>query len=312
MNIQQLTYVIAVHKFGHFGQAADSIPITQATLSAMIRKLEEELGYEIFDRKSRPVRLTENGEKLVKISEDILNSVEQLYVIKKEAYTSLKGKLVVGVIPTIASNLLPLILPELIKENSELKLEIKEITTEGIREQLKTGKIDFGILATPLPLMEEFTYPLYYEPMLIYGLTNKSTSFSSTDILKDQKIWLLEEGHCFRTQSMRICNIKEKEMAEDRLKVNGSSFSTLIALAKQFGGLTLIPELYKQTLDVIEQQSVRAFQKPIPVREVSLISRTKLYKEQSANYLANFIREKMNDKISTSRMESKDYQVVGL
>ena len=174
MNFQQLEYALAVQQYQHFGKAAESCNITQVTLSAMIKKLEEELKIQLFDRSSQPILVTEKGTEVLLLANKIIHEKNNLLSLQHASTTEIKGILRLGIIPTIASTLLPLILPTILKENPELELVISEIKTEDIVEQLKIGKIDLGILATPLEHVELEETILYYEPMMLYGIKDKS------------------------------------------------------------------------------------------------------------------------------------------
>ena len=247
MNFQQLEYVMAVHKHKHFGIAADSCHITQATLSAMIKKLEEELKILLFDRSRKPIQTTDMGLQFIETARTILQQKELLFSLNKQT-EKLEGKLSIGIIPTVANSLLPIILPSILKENQKLQLTISEITTEEIKTQLIMDKIDIGILATPINDKQFDEHILYYEPMMIYGILDKKKEYVNSKDIKNGNIWLLEEGHCFRNQALTVCEIKEKELSPSNLNFMGSSFETLLNLTDKFGGYTLVPELYYKNM----------------------------------------------------------------
>lgn len=207
MNFQQLEYVIAVNSHRHFSKAADSCNVTQATLSSMIKKLETELNIVLFDRTKQPVVTTEEGIKFISISKQIIGLKGSLYDLSTDKTSDLRGRFKIGVIPTIANSLLPLILPEIISSFPQLQLEITEVTTAKIKEQLKQGKLDAGILATPVEDETLIENILYYESMMLYGAREKTKKFIATSDFEKERIWLLEEGNCFRNQSITLCNI---------------------------------------------------------------------------------------------------------
>lgn len=312
MNFQQLEYILAVHHHKHFGKAADSCNITQATLSAMIKKLEEELSTDIFDRSRHPIITTEAGLSILDIATKIVSLKKELEQIKEEPLSGLSGKLRIGIIPTIANSLLPLLLPPLLKENPDLELIINEITTEEIKQRLEMNDIDFGILATPLgdELLDETI--LYYEPMMVYGIKDSSKTYITSKDISDRKIWLLEEGHCFRNQAMTICEIKEKENSASNLHFEGSSFDTLLNMTDKFGGFTLVPELFYKEMDPRRKPNTKPFQTPIPVREVSLVTYRPLAKKRTIEFLGNRIREIITPHLSTSKYENKDLDIIGI
>ena len=312
MNFQQLEYVLAVHEHKHFGQASDSCHITQATLSAMIKKLEDELEIILFDRSKMPVKTTDIGLKFIDLAEEVLSQRQKMFHLKNDILDSLSGNITIGVIPTVANSLLPSVLPQLFKENPDLHLKIIEITTEDIIQQLKLDKIDMGILATPLEdeILEETI--LYYEAMMVYGVKGSNKKYISSDEIKNQKVWLLEEGNCFREQSMTICNIKEKEMESTNLNFEGSSFETLLNLTDQFGGYTLIPELYYHQMAKERKLKTMPFKPPIPVREISLVAHRPYAKLRTINYLADKIKKLIEGHLSTTNYKARDLEIIGI
>jgi len=311
MNFQQLEYVLAVHKHKHFAIAADSCDITQATLSAMIKKLEEELGILIFDRSRKPVMTTDAGIQLIEKAERILAEREEIKALKSDN-SKLQGELQIGIIPTVASTLLPLILPQVINDNPELKLDIQEVTTEQIKHLLKMDQIDIGILATPVedPQFEE--HILYYESMMVYGVENINKNYVSSEDVRNKQVWLLEEGHCFREQAITICEIKQKDKHSSMLNFKGSSFESLIKMSTEFGGLTLIPELYFNELNEDKKARTKPFRKPIPVREISIINYRKGSKTKTINYLIPLIQDVVKDKLRSSKYQNKDLEIIGI
>ena len=302
---------MAVHKHKHFGIAADSCHITQATLSAMIKKLEEELKILLFDRSRKPIQTTDMGLQFIETARTILQQKELLFSLNKQS-EKLEGKLSIGIIPTVANSLLPIILPSILKENQKLQLTISEITTEEIKTQLIMDKIDIGILATPINDKQFDEHILYYEPMMIYGILDKKKEYVNSKDIKNGNIWLLEEGHCFRNQALTICEIKEKELSPSNLNFMGSSFETLLNLTDKFGGYTLIPELYYKNMSKQKQNRTKHFQKPIPVREISIVTYRHFAKNQSIKYLSALIQKLTKTHLSTKSYKNKDLDIIGI
>lgn len=312
MNFAQLEYVLAVHQHKHFSNAAYSCDITQATLSAMIKKLENELGYLIFERSSQPIQTTSEGLAFIEIATQILGLKKKALEIDIQPLSSLEGKLRVGIIPTIANSLLPIILPELIESNPKLMLEIVEITTEEIKNQLLTNDIDLAIAATPLEndLFEEEV--MYYEPMMVYGSSYENKKYVSSEEIREGKIWLLEEGHCFRNQVMTLCEIKEKPQVGEQLTFQGNSFDTLINLSEQLGGYTLVPELFFQSMPDSRQKKTKHFQKPIPVREISLVTYRLHTPKPTIYYLQEFIKSRIAHRLSSQHFKNSELDIIGI
>ncbi len=312
MNFQQLEYVLAVHQYKHFGEAAERCNITQATLSAMIRKLEDELGIIIFDRSRHPIKTTEVGIDFIQIAKKTLACRQDMQALKTEESETLKGHLRIGIIPTIANTFLPIVLPALMEKNPDVLLTIQEITTAEIIQQLRKDNIDIGILATPVEESDMDETILYYEPMMIYGVKDIDTKFISSKDLQNRKIWLLEAGNCFREQSLTICDIKEKHIETSHLHFEGNSFDTLLNITDLFGGYTLIPELFYNKLSEDKKQTTKFFEKPIPVREVSIISYRPLVKQNTIKVLAKFIQELIEPHLSTCKYQKKDLEIIGI
>lgn len=311
MNFQQLEYIIAVHRHQHFGMAAESCHVTQATLSAMIIKLEDELGITIFDRSHKPIKTTAQGLEVIEKARNILNVQKELLQLKEnDSYMS--GTIRIGIIPTIASSLLPIILPEIMSEFPDLKLLITEITTDEIINHLEMDKIDMGILATPLYNESIEEHILYYEPMKVYGLDDASKDYITSSEVKDKEIWLLEEGHCFRNQAITICELQEKKVEESRLQLEANSFETLINITDQFGGLTLLPELYCLQLPKKRSNRLKPFNKPIPVREVSIVTYRQVINSKTIEALSELITKLVTPKLSVAKYQNKDLDIIGI
>lgn len=312
MNFQQLEYIIAVDQHKHFGRAAEQCFVTQATLSAMIKKLEEELNVKIFDRQKQPTLTTETGSVILQLAKEIIHKRDELVHASQHQQQVLAGKIRLGIIPTVASTFLPLVLPKLLKQYPNLELKVSEVSTDDMIVMLETNQLDMGILATPLNntnLIEEI---LYYESMLIYGAQNIKKQTLSTSDLKASRIWLLEEGNCFRTQSISLCDIKAAQSQNNQLALESSSFDTLINLTDKFGGFTLIPELYQKTLSSAKKKRIKQFKKPLPVREISLVYSRPYALKNSVEQLAKLIREIVPEQLQTINFKAKDLSILGI
>ena len=271
MNLQQLEYILAVEQFKNFSRAAEHCNVTQATLSAMVKKLEEELELTIFDRKATPILATDSGLIILEEAKKVLLHAQ---LLRDKAFSingKIAGKLKIGIIPTIAGTLLPKITRLILDKHPELEIEIQEITTQNIIKQLRDGHIDAGILATPLNIDDIEENILYYEALMVYGNFDEEKQYLMPEEIRENKIWLLEEGHCLRVQFINLCHLKKKEKLPKNLKFEAGSFETLLSMVDEFNGLTLIPELYYQTLSEEKKKKVRNFKSPIPVREVSMV-----------------------------------------
>lgn len=310
MNIQQLHYIIEVDRYKHFSKAAEACHVTQATLSAMIKKLEEELNVQIFDRKANPLITTDRGKEIIENAKRVVFEAKKLMEEAQSSKDKIEGKIKIGIIPTIANALLTKILKPIIKKYPRLVLEIYEITTDNIVDKLKNGDLDVGILSTPLEDDSIEEDILYYEALMVYGKLKKETRYLMPSDIVDYKIWMLEEGHCLSKQVIELCNLKRKEDLPDTLKMEANSFETLLNLVDEFGGLTLIPELYYNNMYEKRKQKVNFFQKPIPVREVSLVYYRPFAKARIIKALGEEIKSIMKRKLLSDNYHNKDLTIV--
>lgn len=306
MNIQQLEYIIAVDRFKNFTKAADYCNVTQATLSAMVKKLEEELDLVIFDRKSNKISTTDSGKEIIEEANKI---VQHSHLLKERAHkinSTIEGKVRIGIIPTIANSLLPKIIKPILSTYPDLKLEIAETTSNQIIKQLKDGMLDIGILATPLNIEDIEENVLFYETLMVYGDIDIDNKYILPEDIKNHKIWLFEEGHCLREQFIKLCNLKKKDKMIKNLSLEANSFDTLLNMIDEFGGLTLIPELYYQTLSEDKKKKVSFFNTPIPVREMSIAYYKPYAKTRIIDALTNIIQNTINkDLISNNYKKSE-------
>ena len=273
MTITEFQYVLAVAKYKNFTTAAEHSFVTQPTLSMQIQKLEEELGVIIFDRSKKPLQITEVGERIVKQAQVIVNESERMNDIVAQEKGFIGGEFRVGIIPTVSPTLLPMFLTNFIKKYSKVCLKIEEQTTENILKKIADGSYDAGILATPLHNPNIIEKPLYYEPFVAYipvnhRLQNAKTIYSEDLDIND--ILMLEDGHCFKDSVLNICNQDIIE-SKQHFQLKSGSFETLVRLANEGLGMTLLPYLHTLELKEKEKECVHYFVEPYPAREISLI-----------------------------------------
>jgi LysR family hydrogen peroxide-inducible transcriptional activator len=309
MNIQQLEYIIAVDRLKNFTKAAEYCNVTQATLSTMVKKLEEELEIIIFDRKKNPTATTEMGMETVENAKKVVLHSQLLKDNAKKMNGKIAGKIRIGIIPTIANSLLPKIIKPILEKYPDLKLEISESTTNSITKQLKEGQLDMGIVATPLNDSEIEDIVLFYETLMVYGDIDPVQNYILPDEIRNHKIWLLEEGHCLREQFIKLCSLKKKEKMVENLKLEASSFDTLLNMIDEFGGLTLIPELYYNTLSSERKKQVSFFNAPIPVREMSIIYHRPYAKIRTIEALANIIHSTINKDLISNKYKKSELAI---
>lgn len=304
MTLVQLEYIIAVDTYRSFVAAAEKCYVTQPTLSMQIQKLEESLGVKIFDRSRQPVVPTEIGEKVIDQARTVLTESKKINELLQAEKGELTGDLRIGVIPTVAPYLLPIVISTFLKKHDKLKLQIWEYTTEQIIQELKLGTLDCGILSTPLHDSSIQEIPLFYETFVAYVSENSSLfhkKMLSSEEIADEKLWLLNEGHCMRGQVLNICNYKHNQAKEGTFDYNTGSVETLKRMVDLNGGLTILPELSISTYDEDQIAHVRYFKAPEPVREISLVTPQNYVKKQAINLLKNEILQIVPERFKTKR-----------
>ncbi len=293
MTLVQLEYLVALDTYRSFGVAAEKCFVTQPTLSMQIQKLEEFLNVKLFDRTKKPITPTEIGAQIIAQARITLQESQKIKEIIDSQKKDLIGELKIGVIPTVAPYLLPEVMTNMLHKYPHMHISIWEFTTEEIIQKLKNGQLDCGILATPLveSLLNET--PLYYESFVAY-LNNNSQLLQnkrlSTQDLDQENIWLLNEGHCMRSQVLSICS-HTKNPNQGSLNYNTGSIETLIRMVDLNGGLTLIPELFLNKLEGSALEKIRHFKDPEPVREISLVTVQNFVKKRMLNALKEAILE---------------------
>ena len=271
MTITQLKYVLAVAEHQNFTKAAENTFVTQPTLSMQIQKLEDELDILIFDRSTKPIELTDIGAKIVHQAKNIVNEANRMTDIVDQQKGFVGGEFVIGIIPTVMPTLLPMFLRNFINKYPKVKLKIEELNTATIIQRLEDGHIDAAIAATPLDNENIIERPLYYEPFMAYvppqhRLASKDKL--TTEDLDLSDMLLLEDGHCFRDGVINLCKVS-KDYGEDSFSLESGSFETLLKLADEGLGMTLLPYLHAQ--DITNRKNFKRFTAPSPAREVSII-----------------------------------------
>ena len=273
MTITQLQYVLAVAEHKNFTLAAEKCFVTQPTLSMQIQKVEEELNIQIFDRTKKPIQLTDIGQKIVNQAKNIVNEADRMKDIVEQQKGFIGGEFKLGIIPTVMPTLLPMFLNTFVKKYPKVKLIIEELNTDDIILRLKNGNLDAAIAATPLNEEKLKEIVIYYEPFVAY-IPEKHRIADKKEIevsdLNLDEILLLQDGHCFRDGILNLC--KNQDVAPvNNFQIQSGSFETLIKLADEGLGLTLLP--YLHTLDLKEKDKLKLkhFKDPKPAREISLI-----------------------------------------
>ncbi len=299
MTLTQLRYVLAVSRHGSFGKAAEHTLVAQPTLSIQIQKLEQELGIEIFDRKKSPIRLTESGKKVEAHARRILDEADALLDEFQDETGEVRGRIRLGIIPTISSYLLPRIFKKLKQRYPEAEFFIHELPTSQILHKIQNEELDIGVLATPLNerMIEEV--PLYYEPFVVYFPPDSDvpTKRITLDDLQGRDMILLGEEHCFRHQSLKLCG------QGNAGKIECGSLDTIKKMVDQGLGATLLPLLSAN----LKSDRVVRFQEPEPVREIGLIHGKSFYKSR----LLKALQETILSNVPEDLHQQRDRRLIG-
>lgn len=273
MTITQLTYVLAVAEHRNFTLAAEKCFVTQPTLSMQIQKIEDELGIQIFDRSTKPIQLTDIGQKIVHQAKNIVNESERIKDIVDQQKGFIGGEFKLGVIPTVMPTLLPMFLQTFIKKYPKVKLVLEELNTDEIIYKLKNNHLDAAIAATPLQEEKIKEIPLYYEPFVAFVPENNDLykkNMLTPEDLKPDELLLLQDGHCFRENILNLCHRKNIQ-PNHNFELTSGSFETLLRLSEEGLGTTLLPYLHTLNLNEDHKTRLRYFKDPKPSREISLI-----------------------------------------
>ncbi len=274
MNLRDLRYLVALADTRHFGKAAARCHVSQPTLSAQLKKLEEYLGVELIERQPRRVALTEIGEQIVARARRVVTDSDELLALARSQRDPLSGSLKLALIPTLGPYLLPLLSKQLRRQLPKLKLMLYEYQTEPLLQALRTGDIDMGVLALPVHADGVETRKLFEEDFMValprgHRLADRATV--KLDDLKGDSMLLLEDGHCLRDQALEICSKGDVEEDQD---YRATSLETLRQMVAAGMGVTLLPKLstggpFGNEKSVV----VKPFPKPAPHRIIGAVWR---------------------------------------
>lgn len=292
MTLQQMEYIVAVYRLRHFAKAAESCGVTQPTLSAMILKLEKELGVKLFERSSQQVLPTQIGKLVVEQAWKVLSRANKIKDIVAEQQHSLSGSFHLGILPTIAPYLLPRFFTKLEQQNPDIDFHVYEMKTAEIKKALGRGELDAAIAVRLEELDVYEQTSMYYEQFIAYVAKNDplfSHKNIKTSDLSNEFLWLLDEGHCFRDQLVKFCNLKSA--TESKSKYSLGSIETFMRMVESGQGVTFIPELALSQLSEQQKELVRPFALPIPVRDVVLLTTKNFVRHSIAELIIKTVRE---------------------
>ncbi len=271
ITFRQLHYFDALATHNHFGRAAAACAISQPALSMQIKELEEALGAVLIERGARQVRLTKLGEEAALRVRDILRSVDELGDFARASRDRLAGRLRVGMIPTIAPYLLPTVIENLARMRPELDIRVREALTSRLIQELTEGRLDTAIVALPVSEPSLTEVPLFAEDfVLVRPSEDEGTPVPTGEALRDMRLLLLEEGHCFRDQALSFCHMQSSLPRET---LDASSLSTLVQMVSAGMGVTLIPEMAVAVETRSASVSVCRFNDPQPSRTIGMVWR---------------------------------------
>ena len=299
MTLTELKYVIAVARMRHFGRAAESCFVSQPSLSVAIRKLEEELGVTIFERRTSDISITPIGQQIVEQAQRVLDESRRIIDIAQNGHDPLAAPLRLGVILTIAPYLLPNLLTELSDSCSQMPLYLEESFTDELLEKLRSGQIDAAIMADTIPGTGMMTQTLYQEEFVVAVPSHHpwvNRNFVNADELKDQTMLLLGSGHCFRDQILGICPDLNRRTKSDRSEVQhtveGSSLLTICHMVAQGLGITVLPASAVPYLTGPSSRlKILPFKQPAPSRRVILVWRKSYTREAAIQAIAAAVRK---------------------
>lgn len=310
MNIQQLEYALLLSKAGSFSAAAKKARITQSAISQQVTKLEQEIGFVLFDRQSKPISLTPNGARFLEKAQLVLLEVHQLRDFAMQIEQEVKGSLTIGIIPTLSPYLTPLFINSLSDKYPDIKLTIKELVTKDIIRGIMERELNGGIISTPISTKLKLQYqPLFYEKFYILLspehrlYQEEKIDLSDIDI---NKVWLLNEGNCFSDQVNNMCQIDPQKKLETTLSYESNSIDALRRIVEHRGGVTFLPELATLNVPSDEEDMIKEIAGQSRAREISLV----FVKGEPKLHLLDKLSETIKSSLPTSVLEKGEKVLV--
>ncbi len=311
MTITQLEYAVAVATYKSFVAAAEKCFVTQPTLSMQIQKLEEELGVKLFDRNKHPIAVTATGEAIISQARLALAECEKISELVQHQQNKLEGLFRFAIIPTIAPYILPAFLEHFVPLYPKVKLKVQEMETDKVVKALRNNEIDIALVSTPLEETGIKEFPLFFEPFVGYFSPEEkalSKKLINPQDIALERIWLLNEGHCMRNQVINLCSDQVQRLqAEKSFRYESSNVETLRKLVDRNKGMTVLPELSTFEFSEDQQDRIRYFEDPEPVREVSLVYNEHFVRLSLLQSLADSISQLVPDKM---RVQKKNRRVL--
>jgi len=290
LKLKDLRYLVAVADTRHFGRAAERSFVSQPTLSAQLKKLEEYLGVQLIERAPKRVQLTAAGEEIVERARRVLDASDEIVELARGHRDPLAGRLRLALLPTIGPYLLPNVAARLRKQLPRLELMLYEYQTDPMLEKLHSGEIDVGILALPVPMDGLESWELYKEPFTVaVPSTHRLAQRNSIRIedLSHETLLLLEDGHCLRDQALDICSSTDVHEKQD---FRATSLETLRQMVAAGVGITLLPELAgRGAYGNARGVAIKPFVRPVPTRTIGAVWRKSTTRREAIEALCRLI-----------------------
>ncbi|MCR6497914.1 LysR substrate-binding domain-containing protein [Shinella sp. CPCC 101442] len=302
LTLKQLRYFEALTRHGRFRLAADACAISQPALSMQIKELEEELGNSLFERSARDVKLTAFGETFAHRVRDILRAVDELGELARAARNPFLARLRIGIIPTVAPYLLPIIINDLNRAFDGIQIDVRETQTAKLIQEMTQGELDIAIVALPVSEPSLTEMKLFEEDfVLVRRREDEGKPVPERDALREMRLLLLEEGHCFRDQALSFCRIGS---ARPREIMEGSSLSTLVQMVGAGIGVTLIPEMAVPVETRSAPVSIARFPAPRPSRTIGMIWRNSTPLARQLRQIAEVVRRSADAMRGASQVDA--------
>jgi LysR family hydrogen peroxide-inducible transcriptional activator len=306
ISIQQMQYIVVLSEEQQFQRASERCFVTQPTLSMQIKKAEEQLGYLVFDRDTNPIGLTPAGNSLLPILREILSETEKIKYLSDQLKGKVKEEIRLGIIPTVASYLIPQLFGEWQSSFDELKLSIHELKTVDVLEAMERKELDLGIIAGPHMDARLRTIPLYQEEIYIYAPSVTEASIQMSD-LQEMHPWLLNQGNCLRTQMVHFCQLK-KTVDENAWNYEGGNLPLIMEMVDRHGGYTLIPSNFPLT--EIQKSGIKTIRdlNAAPAREIIGLSSNRSVKMQGIEALVRSIQFAYGQSVKLKQLQVLDWK----
>lgn len=292
--LQQLVYALTLRETRHFGHAARILKISQPALSMQLKKLEETLGFKLFQRAKKDFETTERGKLFLDRAASVVSGADQLAAYAEKLKGMESGELRIGIIPTLAPYLVPLFINQLNEKHKGLRVLIKEALTEDIIGQILNSQLDGGIISTPIRSKTSFTsIPLFYEGFKLFVSGDHplyGRKMIRVEEIKPQDIWVLKEGNCFRDQVRQICDIARNQREKELFHFESNSIESLCRIVEFRGGVTFLPELTTIHLGNDREDMIKDLTGKKQVREISMIHLPQHGREGDLEKLMEIIR----------------------